>query len=278
MNTLTLAPLCAVSLLALAACGGGSSAPQQVPFNSSTVTTSSEVVPARADVSRAEDGRILLRMTAGPMDRTTILCEDARLGACQVVGGPAGTAGTGTLLERYHGQFAFAGNFSVMQLVDGNLEPTSQLVHAAGIDSAQGHVRLPQGVVSHTGRFSAGAGLTDGPDGGMVTGDIELLVDFNMGVLGGSISGGFESGEPVEASFNNVTINASNGQFAATDDTLFMFQSQVAGGDIRGAFYGPNAQETAGVFNIGNERGGMSGIFLTCQGAAANCIRPDPAP
>ncbi len=276
MNTFTLAPLCAVSLLALAACGGGSSSPQ-APFNSSTVTTSNEIVPARADVSRAEDGRILLRMTAGPMDRTTILCADARLGACQVVGGPAGTAGQGTLLERYHGQFAFAGNFSVMQLVDGNLEPTSQLVHAAGIDSAPGNVRLPQGVVSHTGRFSAGAGLADGPQG-MIEGDIELLVDFNMGVLGGTIAGGFESGESVQASFNNVTINASNGQFAATYDTLFMFQSRVAGGDMRGAFYGPNAQETAGVFDVGNDRGGMSGIFLTCQGTAAGCIRPDPAP
>jgi hypothetical protein len=238
-----------------------------------TIGTDGTVSASRADVSRAQDGRILVRITDGPMENTSILCQDSSMGVCSVVGGPAGTAGQGTLVHRYQGDFAFVGNFSILQLVDDRLMSATQLVHSDLPGNAPTPIQMPQhGVVSYTGQFHAGAGLSDGTSG-LVAGTVSLLVDFNQAVLGGTMNGGFADGPGLSASFNNVTINAANGQFAATDNTLFLFQGQRADGALGGAFYGPGAEEAAGLFNMGNAAGGMSGIFMACQGVEAACIR-----
>ena len=276
MSSSRIASLLAVSCLALAACsfggsGGGSTAPVQ--RGALSIGTDGFVDQSRASVSRAEDGRILLRITEGPMQNTTVLCEDRTLGACSVVGGPTGTSGQGTLLQRIEGNYAFVGNFSILQLIGTNSQSISQFAHSERPGTPPARVRLPrEGVVNYTGRFSGGAGLSDGSSG-MVEGDMSLLVDFNQAVLSGRMNTGLSDGQPISAAFNNVTINASNGEFQATRDTLFLFQDEGARGEMTGAFYGPGAQEAAGVFNVGNGQGGMSGIFLACQGFDANCIR-----
>lgn len=278
MSIFRITALGAVSLIGVAACssGGGMGAnPQTQTRSATTISTDNTVHAAEATVSRNADGRILLSITEGPMAGVNVFCQDATLGTCQVIGGPANTTGEGTLLNRYYGQFAFVGNFSIMQLVGDKKLGSTQLVHGPNPDVGGTNVTLPEGVRSYTGRFTAGVGLVDGPSG-LVEGTASLAADFNSAVLGGSFSGGFDDEEKttISASFNNVTINASNGQFTATDDTLILFQGDEAWGDIDGAFYGPNATEAAGIFSFGNEGvGGMSGVFLACQGVSATCIK-----
>lgn len=256
----------------LAACGGGGGGSAQIdPPNSFTLGTSGNVSASRADVSRNSDGRIVLNMTEGAMSGMTVLCEDQTMGRCQVVGGPAGTSADGTLVQRLAGSYAFVGNFAVLQMVDGVLVSNNQLVHAALPETSSITPTLPAAQASYTGAFQAGYGLENG-ESGLMSGSASLIADFNTGQLSGAMDGATEDGTGITASFNNITINATNGEFTSTDDTLILFQGAEAGGDIHGAFYGPNANEAAGIFNFGNDAGGMSGLFLTCHGDTADCL------
>lgn len=259
----------------LAACGGGGNGGgntiQVAPPNSFTLGTSGTVSEARADLSRADDGRIVLTMTEGPMEGTTVLCVDQTLGRCQVVGGPTGTSGEGTLVQRLAGNYAFVGNFAVLQLQDGTLMSNNQLVQGSIPETQDVALNLPTGQATYTGGFEAGFGLTDG-ESGLMSGTATLVADFNTGRISGEMSGATDAGTRISASFNSLTIDATNGEFTSTDDTLILFQGSEAGGDIHGAFYGPEANEAAGIFNLGNDEGGMSGMFLTCQGETAGCL------
>lgn len=206
------------------------------------------------------------------MSGMNITCTDANMGACTVNGGPQGTTANGRLLHRYRGQFAFVGHFSILQLTNGEFPDMVQLAHAPNPNFGASQIWLPNtNNANYTGSFHAGVGLADGT-GGLAQGTASLIANFNAGVLSGTMSGGFEDGPGINASFNNVTINASNGQFTATENTLIMFQGDQAWGSLDGAFYGPNANEGAGIFDFGNDHGGMNGIFLTCAGSMATCI------
>ncbi|WP_296639529.1 transferrin-binding protein-like solute binding protein [Roseinatronobacter sp.] len=262
-----------LSLGILAACGGGGGggSAQIAPPNSFTLGTAGKVTESRADISRSSDGRIVLNMTEGDMAGMTVLCEDQTMGRCQVVGGPAGTSAEGTLLQRMAGSYAFVGNFAVLQLVNGTLVSNNQLAHGALPETASITPTLPAGQASYTGAFEAGFGLESG-ESGLMAGNAQLIANFNTGQLSGAFSGATESGTGINASFNNITISATNGEFTSNDDTLILFQGAEAGGDIHGAFYGPNADEAAGIFNFGNAAGGMSGVFLTCHGNTATCL------
>lgn len=264
-----------VSAAILSACGGGGdgggSASSIQPPNGFTLGTNGTVTEARADLSRGDDGRIVLHMTEGPMEGTTVMCEDETMGRCQVVGGPAGTSGDGTLIQRLSGNYAFVGNFAILQLVDGNLVSNNQLVQGSLPETDDITTTLPDGQVNYTGQFQSGFGLENG-EAGLMSGTATLVADFNSGRISGAFDGSTDAGTGVSASFNNVTIDAANGQFTSTDDTLILFQGAEAGGNIHGAFYGPNANEAAGIFSLGNDLGGMSGIFLTCRGESAGCI------
>jgi len=266
----------AVSAVALlSACGGGGggdaiATPTEAP-NSFTLGTSGTISQARADLSRADDGRVVLTMTEGPMEGTTVLCMDETMGRCQVVGGPTGTSGEGTLVQRLAGNYAFVGNFAILQLEGGVLISNNQLVQGSLPETADVELALPTGQATYTGAFEAGYGLEDG-ETGLMSGTTELVADFNTGRISGEFSGATESGTGIFASFYSLTINAANGQFTSTDDTLILFQGLEAGGDIYGAFYGPEANEAAGIFNLGNDAGGMSGVFLTCLGDSAGCL------
>lgn len=255
----------------LSACGGGGGGTAPVDPPNAFTNFNGTITEARADLSRASDGRIVLEMTEGPMEGTTVLCEDQTMGDCQVVGGPAGTSGDGTLLQRLSGNYAFVGNFAIMQMVNGSLENNHQLVHGSLPETSGVSVDLPENQTTYTGEFEAGFGLENGEEG-LMSGGASLIADFNSGRISGNFAGNTEAGTGVSASFNNLTINAENGQFTSTEDTLILFQGAEAGGDIHGAFYGPNANEAAGIFQFGNTAGGMSGIFLTCQGDSAGCL------
>ena len=276
MSSIRTPALGAAVLVGVAACGGGGSGtPGDQARSATTISTDNSVHAADASVSRNDDGRILLSITDGPMEGVSVFCEDATLGACQVVGGPANTSGEGSLINRSYGQFAFVGNFSIMKLVDGEKQGSTQLVHDANPDLGHTDVTLPEGTRNYSGQFTATADLADGPSG-LVEGTASLAADFNTAVLGGSFTGSFDDATEtrVTASFNNVTIDAANGQFTATDDTLILFQDREVSGDIDGAFYGPNASEAAGIFSFGGDDiGSMDGVFIACEGASASCIK-----
>ncbi|MCC5955925.1 MAG: hypothetical protein JJU07_07475 [Natronohydrobacter sp.] len=266
-------PLLAAASVVIAACGGGKSITAAPPSNTLSVGPSNTVTEARADVSRAPSGQILLQMTDGPMAGMSVECVDATLGRCIVTGGPDGTSAEGVLLQRMHGQYAFVGNFNILQVLDGNLQGQSIYVHSTSPDASGGPVNLPQDRTQYTGAFHAGAGLANGPSG-MVNGSVQMVADFNQGVLSVRMDGSFEDGTALNASFSNITINASNGQFTTTDDSIILFQGALADGDMLGAFYGPFADEAAGIFQTGNDLGGMSGMFLACKGLSTDCIQP----
>ena len=267
----TVVAVLSASILSACGSGGGGGPAAIVPPNSFTLGTNGQVTPSRADVSRSSDGRIKLTMTEGAMTGMTVQCVDQTMGRCQVVGGPTGTSADGTLVQRMAGSYAFVGNFAVLQLVNGTLISNNQLVNAALPETASITPNLPTGQASYTGGFQAGFGLESG-ESGLMAGDAQLIADFNTGRLSGNFSGATGGGTGINASFNNITINAANGEFTSTNDTLILFQGAEAGGDIHGAFYGPNADEAAGIFNFGNTAGGMSGVFLACQGNTATCL------
>ncbi len=289
MSIRTITPLVAVSLLAVSGCGllkggggGGGATVQQVPANSASVGLTDEPEAARADVSMNEAGQILLTVTSGPMKDTTFLCADANGGTCTVVA-PADldvSLGSGTLLHRIHGEYAFVGNFNVRQLSDSNGAGMSQLVHAPGLDGPTAPLSMPQGVASYTGRFHAGAGINSGPNlsnraDGLAQGTAVVLANFNSARLTVDLNGAMtETGEPIRAIFGGITIDPKTGHFTSPENALHEFQHEAAGGSLSGAFYGPGASEAAGLFNIGSERhGGMSGVFLACKGLTDECIK-----
>ncbi len=269
-------PLFAATSVMVAACGGGGggggmNAPQ--PPNTLSISPTNTVTEARADVSRGPSGQILLLMTEGPMEGMSIECEDITLGSCIVAGGPEGTSANGVLLERLHGEYAFVGNFNILQVGDDGLQAHSIYIHSDNPDADGGAVTLPQERSNYTGVFHAGAGLADGTSG-LVNGTVDMVADFNQGVLSMQMDGNFDNGTGLNASVSNITIDAANGQFVTTDDSIILFQGAMADGTVLGAFYGPNAEEAAGLFEMGNDLGGMSGMFLTCEGFSADCIQP----
>lgn len=286
MNPRILTPLLAVAFIVVSGCdrsGGvaGNQAPASLAPNSVTMGTSGGTEPARADVSMNDAGQILMTVTSGPMKDMTFLCADANSGTCTVVAPPdlELALGSGTLLHRMHGAFAFVGNFNVRQLSDPDSGGLTQLVHSGRIDGPGEALSMPQGVASYTGQFRAGAGINAGPDledrvEGIAQGQATVLANFNSARLTVDLNGAMDSGEPIRAVFSGLTIDPATGYFASAAGATHEFQHEAAGGDMRGAFYGPQAAEAAGIFNIGSERhGGMSGIFLACKGLDDSCIR-----
>jgi hypothetical protein len=275
-------PLLVGSAVFLAACGGGSDGASpignaggltQLDGNDPVVASGGATVQdARADVSRAADGRIMLDMLSGPMTGSTLLCVDQTMGACLVVGGPATTSGEGTLTHRLAGNFAFAGQFSVLHVSNGVQYRNEHVIHAPLPEANSYNIDLPNGTAVYSGSFAAGAGVVVGgaSQGGLANGSAQLIADFNTSILSGSLSGSLNNpaNSAVSASFNGLVIDASNGSFAANANTLILFQGQQAWGDVDGAFYGPDAEEVAGSFSFGNPAGGMTGMFLACQASS----------
>jgi hypothetical protein len=275
-------PLLAVGIFAIAGCGGGGGGGAGgTPFvtrNSTTIDSQTFAASvARANLfRRSNDGAMVLQITEGSMAGVSISCLDGQMQNCTVLGG-ANNTGTGGLTQHLQGEYAFVGNFRIDQRINGTDASAAQLVHAAALDSPVATPNLPRSNIptSYQGQFRGSAGLTDGPNG-LVGGDVVLEVNFAAGLLAARFNGGFDDNGPaISAAFNNVTINSQTGQFTSTDATVMTFQNANAGGNFDGAFYGPNGQEAAGIFNLGNEtHGGMSGIFLACQNTPT-CLAQD---
>lgn len=260
----------------LAACGGGGGAPSSPPpVPNALSATSAGGAPevTRANVSRHTDGRIVLEMTDGPMEGMTLLCDDQGLRECSVVGGATGTMPKGRVTTHLSGDYAYLGNFEVMIEEGGTRTTSNQIVFSALPERADVTPRLPEGIVDYTGRFEGGFGLVNVANG-QLSGEATFLANFDSGRISGELSGQTQNGVAVAGNFNNLEIDPTTQGFRSTDDTTMQFQQQQAWGDINGGFYGPNAEEAAGVFNIGNSAGGMSGMFLACEGASDTCIKP----
>ena len=272
---LTISALAGVSVV-LTACGGkgGSSAPAVTRAFTATISQAGSTAQpsSTVHVSRRDTGEVMFTFADGPLRDMVVICQDHAGAACNVVGGPQGTLAQATLEGRMAGQHAYAGSLRVQHNTDGNLTQSFHRLYQATPGTPDGTLpNLPGGLVSYTGEFVGGAGL--GAESGIAEGALTLTVNFNAARLSGVMSGSMRDTQtPVSASFNNVTVNPATGQFTSTGDTSFLFNNQLAGGVVRGGFYGPTADEAAGVFEMGNSQGGMSGIFLGCKGAAATCV------
>lgn len=266
--------LAGLALVSLAACGGGGGGGAViVPPNAVSIENAQPAQTARADISRHRDGRIMLDITDGPMQGMTVLCQDQTMGSCTVVGGAPGTDPEGRLTARMAGDYAFLGNFEVQRRDGATATRTNQIVYAALPEQRDVTPNLPDRVVDYTGQFQGGYGLSN-DDSGQITGTTRLLANFGTGRMSGEMAATTAAGTALSASFNNLEIDATTRTFVSNNDTTIRFQNQQAWGDMTGGFYGPNADEAAGVFNFGNGAGGMSGMFLACDGATADCVSP----
>ncbi|MBR3370330.1 MAG: transferrin-binding protein-like solute binding protein [Rhodobacteraceae bacterium] len=254
--------------------GGGGGAPV---VTRSFTSVLSQGVGAQGDASRVfvslrESGEVQFQFEDGFLKDAIVICEDYSGASCRVAGGPAGTLETGTLEGRMAGEYAYAGSLRLDHAVDGQISQSYHRIYHSAPGSVATRPALPQGVQDYRGHFMAGAIV--GGQGGIAEGGIAMTVNFDGGVLSGSMTGTLrDTTTEVRAGFNNVTIDRQTGQFATTDASTFTFNSQLAGGSAQGAFYGPQANEVAGTFDIGvNENNGMSGIFLGCRGVQDNCV------
>lgn len=262
----------------MAACGGGKGG-GAVSVSQTFTSTISQTGTARQDasrvaVNRTESGAVQFTFSDGPLRDMVVICADHAGADCRVVGGPQGTSAQGGSLEgRMAGQHAYAGSLRILHDQGGVLQSSYHRLYQATPGTPAGAVpSLPTGLAQYTGEFMGGAGI--GTESGIAEGGMILTVNFNSARLSGVMTGSMRDTQtPVTASFNNLTIERGTGQFTSDATSTFLFNNQLAGGSVQGGFYGPTAQEAAGVFELGNTSGGMSGIFVGCTGAAATCVR-----
>jgi hypothetical protein len=263
----------ACASLLVAACGGGSgSTPAPAaPPNALTQASGGDQV-SRAQVARHENG-FIVQIEDGPLRDTTVLCRDMQGQNCTVLGDPSSVNGKATVLSQLQGQYAYASNISIGAAQGRDF---TQLLHAPSMSGGAENVRLPQGVTSYSGDFRAGASLERTGESGMIGGTVLLDLNFDTARLNATFHGGFpDDGSPVTAQIIGATIDPASNRIIATDTTRISFEGVNGGGMLDGAFYGPNAEEAAGIFAVGaTNLGGMSGIFLTCKGVTADCIQP----
>lgn len=275
MSRFQTASLCGALILSVAACGGKGSGPAPAPPPPAPPTgltvpgDGGTTQASRATLSQSGEG-FILRIQDGPLRDVSVVCADPRGDQCTVLGDPSLVTGQATILAQLRGTHAYAGQFSVQ---GKNRPNTSQLVHSVRPGLTPGTVTLPRDVVTYNGQFRAGAGLHNGPEG-MIGGTVTLAVDFDTGFVNANFNGGFpENGPAVSATIVGATIDRNTGRFATTANSNFTFNGTAGGGTLDGAFYGANAQEAAGAFTVGAQNiGGMSGVFLGCQGATGTCI------
>jgi hypothetical protein len=261
---------------ALAACGGGGDSAPVARAVTATFSQMPDQTEANSGVrlSRGTTGDVVFTFVDGPLRDMVVVCADATGAACRVVGGPAGTMAQGALDVRMAGQHAYAATLRLSHEHNGALGSSTHHLHDMSPDAAAGtRATLPTtGIVTYTGAFIGGAGV--GGQNGIAEGSVNLTVNFDSARLSGVMSGTLRGTQTtIDASFNNVTVTPGTGAFTSTADSSFMFNGALGGGTVRGGFYGPTASEAAGAFEMGSATGGgMSGVFMGCQGATASCI------
>ncbi|MDD7970555.1 transferrin-binding protein-like solute binding protein [Roseinatronobacter alkalisoli] len=265
------------SATVLSACGGGSSGGGAPAATRSSTSVLSQGTDAQEGTSRVfatlrESGEVQFQFEDGALQDMVVICVDYSGASCRVVGGPQGTLETATLEGRMAGEYAYAGSLRLDHATDGQITHSYHRLYQSAPASAPTLPAMPQGVQDYRGHFMAGA-IVNG-EGGIAEGGIALTVNFDSALMSGTLNGTLrDSATDLRAGFNNVTIDQQTGQFAATNTSTFTFDGAVAGGTVQGGFYGPQADEAAGAFEIGlNDANGMSGVFLACQGLQDSCV------
>lgn len=263
----------ACASLVLAACGGGSGGAPAQPAPPNALTQGSGGDQAsRARIAPHENG-FVVQIEDGPLRDTTVLCRDMQGQNCTVLGDPSKVNGQATVLSQLQGQYAHASGVSI-GATEGR--DYTQLFHAPALSSNVENVTMPQGVATYSGDFRAGAALERTNESGMIGGTVQLDLNFDTARLNATFHGGFpDDGSPVSAQVIGATIDPATNRIVSTDTTRISFEGVSGGGMLDGAFYGPNADEAAGLFAVGATNvGGMSGVFLACKGATPDCIQP----
>ncbi len=216
----------------------------------------------------------------GPLAGVEVNCPRAGGGAT-VVTCTATNADAAYLVNELSGSHAYAGAFAVNGYGSGGTQNGFVAIHSG--PNANGYVQLPGTTVNYTGQFQAGGSLTEGGTtfSGRASGTMNMTADFSAGSISATMQGQLYDA----AKFRSVDLNAGftnavvdpNGRFFNTTDTTFNYAGAQAWGELDGAFYGPNAEEAAGAFGFGNDKGGMTGILIGCsEFNPANCVAPTP--
>lgn len=264
--------LCASAALVLVACGGGGGgAPARPDLPNALTQGSSGDQASRARIAPHENG-FIVQIEDGPLRDTTVLCRDMQGQNCTVLGDPSKLTGEASVLSQVHGQYAYASNLSIGASEGRDY---TQLFHAPSMSNPTENIAMPQGVATYSGEFRAGAALERTNEAGMIGGTVQLDLNFDTERLNATFHGGFaDGGSPVSAQIIGATIDTASNRIVSTDTTRVSFEGVSGGGMLDGAFYGPNADEAAGLFAVGATNvGGMSGVFLTCKGATPDCIQ-----
>lgn len=187
------------------------------------------------------------------------------------------------LVNELSGVHSYAGTFVVEGFGAGGAQNATVAIHTSPSGQGRDRVQMPGGQSQYNGRFQAGGGVRDGGQmrNGVITGSVTLDVDFAQHSLDGAMTGslyhdGTQTYVPVTAGFTNGVVGV-DGSIYNGDATQMQFAGREAWGQLDGAFYGPNAEEAAGAFSMGNNQGGMTGIFIGCSDhSRMNCLAPSP--
>lgn len=219
----------------------------------------------------------------GDMAGVGVRCDRAGGGA--VVPSCAVTnARAAYLTNELSGNHSYAGTFVVEGYGPGGTQNGTVAIHASPTGEGRDRVQLPSGGQSqYNGRFQAGGGIREGGQmrNGTISGTVALDVDFGQHSLDGTMTGDLYDAAttryiPVTAGFTDAVVGVDGSIYNGTTTTM-TYAGSAAGGQLDGAFYGPNAEEAAGTFGFGNELGGMTGIFVGCSGVSGiNCVAPSP--
>ncbi|MCC5991008.1 MAG: hypothetical protein JJT99_00645 [Rhodobacteraceae bacterium] len=272
---LVVPPLLGAALVVSACSGGGSGGAGAVVSSASGVLSQNvgqQQAASQVLASRHASGKVQFLFEDGPLADMVVLCDDHSGASCSVVGGPEGTQQAAKLEGRMAGDHAYAGSLRLGHQKNGAIEYSYHRLYQATPDGSDRAPGLPGGVHQYQGDFMAGA-IVDG-EGGIAEGGITLLVNFDAGLLSGSMAGKMrDSTTQLWGDFNKVTIDAQTGEFAAGPGSTFTFRDAVAGGALEGGFYGPDANEAAGAFEFGvDQNNGISGVFLACGADKPNCV------
>jgi hypothetical protein len=216
----------------------------------------------------------------GPMTGVRVQCSTAGGGA-NARSCSASNAREAFLVNELSGAHTYAGTFAVNGFGPDRKQDGFVAIHAG--TTTHPTVNLPGAAVEYRGRFQGCGSVTNGgrTTSGNVSGNMTMRADFARGSVDGTLNGTVfdqtaQVEAPLAAGFSGAVIDP-NGRIYNDSTTSFSFAGSQAWGELDGAFYGPNAEETAGAFGFGNSSGGMTGIMVGCsEYTPQNCLAPSP--
>ncbi len=241
------------------------------------------VVGVEASMSYRAGGRgsgVIIDFHNGAITGVGVRCNRAG-GGGTVPECTATNAESAWLVNELSTTYAYAGAIAVNGHGPGRNQDGFVAIHASTSDNL--FVALPPGQAAYRGQMQGAGALTTGGQTfeGRVSGDTTLSVDFDTARLSGEfraeiIDDRARLSRSFTAGFTNARIGP-DGRFFNTTTTTYHFAGAQAWGELDAAFYGPEAENAAGTFSFGSERGGITGIFVGChEDLPANCVHPSP--